>query len=314
MKEMKKVFAIILVAVMMVTVVGSAMASEPVSAETVKEVQQALNDAGFNCGTPDGVAGNNTKNAISEYQQSNGMTVTGEIDDELLEALFPQEDSEEAEKAAVETEVASEKEDTETESLETEAIKSGTEATTLSDGKFHMDPGDAMYYKCVDGVKVKLHIEGEEAIVEIVEEGGEEVEPREIARYGSYEVNFANYIAEKYVATARAELEGTEIREITETYEDVAEKPDLSFEEPLFSWERFNGSITYSYNDGTEYLVFYHEDVNGIRVMLYKGKESKIIFDFPDDHAKLDETARFIDKIFIRARIYDDPDFLYEME
>jgi len=54
---------------------------------TVKQVQQALNDAGFNCGTPDGIAGKNTANAIQSYQQAHGLTVTGTITGELLDAM-----------------------------------------------------------------------------------------------------------------------------------------------------------------------------------------------------------------------------------
>ena len=53
----------------------------------IKQVQQALNDAGFDCGTPDGLAGEKTKAAVSAYQTQQGMDVTGEISDALLEAL-----------------------------------------------------------------------------------------------------------------------------------------------------------------------------------------------------------------------------------
>ena len=53
----------------------------------IKEVQQALNDAGFNCGTADGIAGKATANAIMEYQKANGLPEDGVISDELLESL-----------------------------------------------------------------------------------------------------------------------------------------------------------------------------------------------------------------------------------
>lgn len=52
--------------------------------ETVKAVQTALNEAGFSCGTPDGVAGNKTIAAITNYQTSEGLTVTGTITHETL--------------------------------------------------------------------------------------------------------------------------------------------------------------------------------------------------------------------------------------
>lgn len=54
---------------------------------TVKAAQQALNDAGYDCGKPDGIAGKNTKKAISSYQTDKGLTVTGTVTDELLAAL-----------------------------------------------------------------------------------------------------------------------------------------------------------------------------------------------------------------------------------
>ena len=58
-----------------------------ISKDTVKEVQKALNDAGYNCGTPDGVAGKNTKKAITDYQKDNGLAASGIIDDSLLRSL-----------------------------------------------------------------------------------------------------------------------------------------------------------------------------------------------------------------------------------
>ena len=54
---------------------------------TVQIVQKALNDAGFDCGTPDGKAGEKTAAALREYQKSKGINVNGVITDELLEAL-----------------------------------------------------------------------------------------------------------------------------------------------------------------------------------------------------------------------------------
>lgn len=76
----------------------------------VKEVQEALNAAGFDCGTPDGLAGEKTKAAVSAYQEQNGIEVTGEISKALLDALgLNTEDSvagevTPAEEAAVQTE------------------------------------------------------------------------------------------------------------------------------------------------------------------------------------------------------------------
>ena len=56
-------------------------------ATTIRIVQQALNDAGYNCGNPDGVAGGKTTEAVTKYQTDKGLTVNGLITDELLQAL-----------------------------------------------------------------------------------------------------------------------------------------------------------------------------------------------------------------------------------
>lgn len=83
---MKRKITVTLLAAFLLFAV-SAFASEYTDKETVQKVQQILNNDGYNCGTPDGVAGKNTKAAISEYQKTEGLTVTGVIDDELLSAM-----------------------------------------------------------------------------------------------------------------------------------------------------------------------------------------------------------------------------------
>ena len=88
MRKTHKAIATILTAIMSVTILTcTAAASEVVSQETVKEVQQALNDAGFDCGTPDGIAGKGTAAAVSAYQEANGLPVDGQISEELLASL-----------------------------------------------------------------------------------------------------------------------------------------------------------------------------------------------------------------------------------
>ncbi len=72
---------------------------------TVQAVQEKLNEAGFECGTADGIAGLKTAQAISDYQAANGLEQTGEIDDELLAAMGLGDADEEAEDSA-ETEAA----------------------------------------------------------------------------------------------------------------------------------------------------------------------------------------------------------------
>ncbi len=53
----------------------------------VQMVQQALNDAGYECGTADGVAGSKTVEAINAYEKEKGINVNGVITDELLDSL-----------------------------------------------------------------------------------------------------------------------------------------------------------------------------------------------------------------------------------
>lgn len=55
--------------------------------ETIIAVQDALNKAGYNCGTADGIPGQNTKNAITEYKKANDLGEDGEISVELIKSL-----------------------------------------------------------------------------------------------------------------------------------------------------------------------------------------------------------------------------------
>ena len=57
------------------------------SKETIKLVQEQLNSLGYDCGVADGISGQKTKDAIKSFQADHGLTVTGEIDGVLLEAL-----------------------------------------------------------------------------------------------------------------------------------------------------------------------------------------------------------------------------------
>ncbi|MDO5345290.1 MAG: peptidoglycan-binding domain-containing protein [Lachnospiraceae bacterium] len=58
-----------------------------IDAETIIKVQEALNAAGYDCGTPDGIAGSGTIGQIEKYQTDKGLIVTGTITDEVLESL-----------------------------------------------------------------------------------------------------------------------------------------------------------------------------------------------------------------------------------
>lgn len=58
-----------------------------VTTETVRQVQRALNSAGFDTGTPDGVAGPRTRAQLQSYQVSNNMPATGVISPFVLSSL-----------------------------------------------------------------------------------------------------------------------------------------------------------------------------------------------------------------------------------
>ena len=53
----------------------------------VKSVQRALNDRGYNAGTVDGAWGAGTEQALRQFQQANGLPVTGTLDSRTAAAL-----------------------------------------------------------------------------------------------------------------------------------------------------------------------------------------------------------------------------------
>ena len=83
---MKKFIATLIAAMLLVTIPVSAL--DYTSTETVKQVQEALNNAGYDCGTPDGVAGTMTKSQIEKYRSDKGLTAGTEIDAELCQSLW----------------------------------------------------------------------------------------------------------------------------------------------------------------------------------------------------------------------------------
>ncbi len=80
----KRAAAIVLVGLCMMS---SAAFAGYTDSNTVKAVQEALNAAGFDSGKVDGLFGKKTSGAIRQYQEKNALTVTGEIDDDLLAAM-----------------------------------------------------------------------------------------------------------------------------------------------------------------------------------------------------------------------------------
>lgn len=57
------------------------------TSNTIKQVQQALNDRGYDAGTADGIMGQKTKNAIEQFQKDNGLTIDGIIGKQVKDAL-----------------------------------------------------------------------------------------------------------------------------------------------------------------------------------------------------------------------------------
>lgn len=65
--------------------------AEKLSIATVKQLQETLSRRGFNTGTPDGVVGPATRQAISDFQKSRGMIADGYHSPELIEAVLGDE-------------------------------------------------------------------------------------------------------------------------------------------------------------------------------------------------------------------------------
>ena len=55
--------------------------------ETILKIQAQLNGIGYDCGTPDGVAGGKTAEAVSLFQEQHGLPVNGKIDRNFQIAL-----------------------------------------------------------------------------------------------------------------------------------------------------------------------------------------------------------------------------------
>jgi hypothetical protein len=59
----------------------------------VKGVQARLNNLGFHAGPVDGIPGKLTRKAVYDFQASQGMKPTGQIDDATLQLLLPEHDN-----------------------------------------------------------------------------------------------------------------------------------------------------------------------------------------------------------------------------
>ena len=73
-----------------VSVVQTSSTSEVTitDSSTIKSVQSILNIFGYNCGSADGVMGNQTITAIKNFHKDQGLNTTGEINSELLDYIL----------------------------------------------------------------------------------------------------------------------------------------------------------------------------------------------------------------------------------
>ncbi|MCF6217711.1 MAG: lytic murein transglycosylase [Gammaproteobacteria bacterium] len=65
--------------------------NRPLSFDAAKEMQQRLNELGFDAGTPDGIAGRKTREAVRSYQASTGRVADGFPSVSILEMLREQQ-------------------------------------------------------------------------------------------------------------------------------------------------------------------------------------------------------------------------------
>jgi peptidoglycan hydrolase-like protein with peptidoglycan-binding domain len=65
----------------------STMGHGQYDSSTVRNVQQALQNKGYDVGTIDGVMGPRTKSALREFQQQQGLNRSGQLDQPTLSAL-----------------------------------------------------------------------------------------------------------------------------------------------------------------------------------------------------------------------------------
>ena len=61
--------------------------SQQADSSQVSQLQQALNDKGFNAGAVDGKMGPKTKSALKQFQQKQGLTASGQLDSQTVAAL-----------------------------------------------------------------------------------------------------------------------------------------------------------------------------------------------------------------------------------
>ena len=64
---------------------------ETADKETTQRIQEYLNEKGYDCGTPDGIAGKKTQAALAQFQEEHDLFPSGCIDDSLMKYIAGQE-------------------------------------------------------------------------------------------------------------------------------------------------------------------------------------------------------------------------------
>ncbi len=84
---MKKLFAVFLIlACLCISVYGATLTSGS-RGDAVKQLQNVLNEKGYNVGTPDGIYGEKTRQAVIAFQRVSGLTPDGIAGPKTLSAL-----------------------------------------------------------------------------------------------------------------------------------------------------------------------------------------------------------------------------------
>jgi len=73
----------------------SEMAAHSLDNEQVRELQKILTDRGFEAGPVDGIIGPRTTQALRNFQESEGLAVSGNPDENTLKALAPDAETQE---------------------------------------------------------------------------------------------------------------------------------------------------------------------------------------------------------------------------
>lgn len=62
-------------------------ADQQIALDKVEKVQEKLKNEGYNVGSVDGLIGPNTESALREFQESNDLSASGELNQETIDAL-----------------------------------------------------------------------------------------------------------------------------------------------------------------------------------------------------------------------------------